>query len=497
MLQRIWDFTKRHQRGLLITAGIAGSVYATTRFIRNKLTDFQRNSSQEMARQADLKRRFEQNQTDCLFTVMALLPALVEQLDNELDVNGITMRLRQGRQQSVSQSMSTSIGPGNDFVKVNENSQQQQQEQQEPQENDTSNERESSTTEGDRQHGSTSSVGSDSGNEMAAASFIEENTIDSPVELHPLDRFTKLELWQELKIRSFTRTIAATYLITLLTLLNHLQLNLVGRHIYVASVAESGVEASKETEASVRLRMQRNDTVLAANTERDYLSFSWWLLHVGCYTCIQRIRNATIEVIGSVSLKKSCSYQDLSNLVNQIRDRVESSSWTSSDSSTSIFDGIRGILLPDDDEDVLCVLQEAGIINNTSDTADNAISPELRRLLDETRDFIDSPDFTTVLARCLDESFGLLLNRLQSSLFPDPLPDLQLTTSSIHELTASEEAAMKKQIPLAKLLPDVSRQVHEILNGVPNTYLELISNTETLRAYSAIVYSAYDTPSWL
>ncbi|KAI9593169.1 Peroxin-3 [Syncephalis fuscata] len=493
MLQPIWDFTKRHQRGLLITAGVVGGIYGTTRFIRNKLANFQRSSSEEMARRTDLKRRFEQNQNDCLFTVMALLPALIEQLDTEVDVDGITMRLRNNRQ-NVSHSMSASTASGSGFVKVDKT------ERQEGEASDEKVRKEGGeATVSDGGHSATnSSTASDNGHEMASASFIEENTIDPPIEEHPLDRLTKAELWQELKIRckcSFTRTITATYLITLLTLLTHLQLNLVGRHIYVASVAESGVEESREAEGSVKMRLQYSDANLSTDTERDYLSFSWWLLHVGWYTCVQRIREATTAVIGDVGLRQACSYKDLSKMINQIRDRIEDAASISSEHPLPFFDSVRSMLLPDDEEDTLCVLQESGIIEDAA-TAVNPISSGLRRLLDETRDFIDSPDFTTVLAHCLNESFGMLLNRLQVSNFPDPLPALKMASSGIHELTPTEEEAMIKQVPLAKLLPDISHQVHEILNGVPNPYLDLIANTETLRAYSAIVYSAYDTPNW-
>ncbi|RKP26058.1 Peroxin-3-domain-containing protein [Syncephalis pseudoplumigaleata] len=488
MLQPLWEFTKRHQRGLLVTAGIVGGAYATSRYIRDKWASFQRNSAEAMARRTDLKRRFEQNQTDCLFTVMALLPSLAEQLDSELDVDGITVRLRQNRQTAASSSSSG-------FVAVD---QAKHREGGASEEKKEAGEKEEEAAPGSAGMANGSAASSDSGGqEIAAASFIEENTIDSPVELHPLDRLTKLELWQELKIRSFTRTMAATYLITLLTMLTHLQLNIVGRYIYVASVAESGVEAIREAEASVRGRLQRNEAMLAANTERDYLSFSWWLLHVGWHTCIRRVRNAVAEVISNTPLKKACSYEDLCDMINQMRRRVENPASTSGGETSSILDGIRTMLLPDEDEDVLCVLQEAGVADGAAATT-SAISPELHRLLDETRDFIDrwvrgccmrrgggrpaymiagSPDFATVLAQCFDEAFGMLLHRLQLAQFPDPLPQLQLASTGIHELTPSEEAAMTKRVPLVKLLPDISRQVHDILNGTPNIYLKAQCNT--------------------
>jgi hypothetical protein len=47
MLQRIWDFTKRHQRGLLIFAGTIGGIYATTYYVRSKISEYKRKSTED------------------------------------------------------------------------------------------------------------------------------------------------------------------------------------------------------------------------------------------------------------------------------------------------------------------------------------------------------------------------------------------------------------------------------------------------------------------
>jgi hypothetical protein len=47
---------------------------------------------------SSLKRRFAQNQEDCSFTILALLPTLGDQLFSHMDVEGLTAKLQRGRQ---------------------------------------------------------------------------------------------------------------------------------------------------------------------------------------------------------------------------------------------------------------------------------------------------------------------------------------------------------------------------------------------------------------
>jgi len=116
-----------------------------------------------------------------------------------------------------------------------------------------------------------------------------------------IDRRTKLELWNELKIMSFTRTVTALYSLTFLTLLTQVQLNLLGRFTYVSSV----VALSNTTDASYRVESpSTKGSVSATNgqldfqTEKKYLTFSYWLLHEGWRRWSDKVRDVVEEVVG-------------------------------------------------------------------------------------------------------------------------------------------------------------------------------------------------------
>lgn len=100
----------------------------------------------------------------------------------------------------------------------------------------------------------------------------------------------------KIKLLGFTRSLTSIYSLTLLTLLTHIQLNLLGRFTYVWSV--SVLNQSEPT-----IRLQRADEepeggFLDPQTERMFLSASWWLLHRGWRACAERVKKAVDEVVG-------------------------------------------------------------------------------------------------------------------------------------------------------------------------------------------------------
>lgn len=113
---------------------------------------------------------------------------------------------------------------------------------------------------------------------------------------------------------AFTRTITSLYIITLLTLQTHVQLNLLGRASYVSSVI-STLPSSNSTESLEMKGMSYDEDLelalygarkdkdegrvgVSKETERKYLTFSWWLLHRGWKTIADRVRSAVEEVVG-------------------------------------------------------------------------------------------------------------------------------------------------------------------------------------------------------
>ncbi|KAG0274982.1 peroxin, partial [Linnemannia gamsii] len=271
MLSAVQGFANRHRKGLVITAGLTGGIYMMGKYAKSKLVEFHEKSASERTAKENMKRRFEQNQQDCVFTVLSLLPTLGDQLLHELNVELITAKLQQTRSQrptpapTPDSSMILPPKPAqqDDDKQEREDSAENKEEQEKDKSGKTKDDQEAATISSDgtdshsKEDSSDSTAASDTNgdsnqstqpsstaseadkDETTAAAQDEEvvksESQESAIETTPdvaepqaivkdevtaaMERKTKLELWNELKVMSFTRTVTALYSLTFLTLL--------------------------------------------------------------------------------------------------------------------------------------------------------------------------------------------------------------------------------------------------------------------------------------
>lgn len=117
-------------------------------------------------------------------------------------------------------------------------------------------------------------------------------------------------------------------------------------------------------------------------------------------------------------------------------------------------------------------------------------SPDLRRLLDETSDLIDSPTFTHVLTLLLDATFSQLVDmKLRSEAYKiAPLTPTSVSEARITEI--SDPDPLTASAKLATILAVMTREAHKIGNGVPNEYVQAIDAVSELEAFAAVIYSS-------
>ena len=107
-------------------------------------------------------------------------------------------------------------------------------------------------------------------------------------------KLRKQEMWDELKIMTFTRTISSIYLIALLTIFTNIQLSLLGRLVYI----DSCHRITKLNDIAVDLE-EKLPRSISEETEREYLSTSWYFLKVGWKELVDRV-----EMVVKAELKK-------------------------------------------------------------------------------------------------------------------------------------------------------------------------------------------------
>ncbi|SNX87962.1 related to Peroxisomal assembly protein PEX3 [Melanopsichium pennsylvanicum] len=593
-----WRKTSRylssHSNIFIFTGGLLGGAYLVSQYAISKFQQIQEKLVNDRNAKENLRRRFAQNQEDCTFTVLALLPTLGDQLFAKHDVEHLTDSLRSQAAPPVQPSSvqhsspSPSLDPQQNGSHPSEAGPQLMPHAQQPKVIGTESAEPSFpvsdqlTNSVDPKHSDTpspqlnplarsfvpgtfaataspqpvtsaSSMNSNplieqkpdtqaaipnanTGSETALSSSANstpttfaalaskptepsQQTEEAPENaLAPAqpdqshlnaqeqrnrilaERQAKLRLWNDLKLTAFTRTITSLYCVVLLTLQTHIQLNLIGRFAYLASVQAQARESGDlvNSPSASNLDLSRG---LDHDTERLYLTFSWWFLHRGWDRLSDRVSVAIEKAFAPLSVKAQLSMSDLRALLNDVRYLIEhdaSAASNSTEQPTWKRNSFLDVLFPSSIDEEVEVLVGAGALDAHSAQLGLATNDKLRALLDETKDVIESQDFGTILALCIDRVFETFFDSLNPTFGIQRTGKLDSTTqiepisaieSRFQEIT--EEMQHGKRVRLASLFPLVSRQSQMAIRGVPNEYIEALADSKELRAFSAVLYVAW------
>lgn len=112
----------------------------------------------------------------------------------------------------------------------------------------------------------------------------------------------------------------------MLSLLTRIQLNLLGRRNYLSSVVS--LASQPQHDPTISLENHDYDNVEPAHgndfeTNRNYLTFSWWLLHRGWREVMVKVEDAVKEVFGSINPREDIPLERISSLILDVRKAVE------------------------------------------------------------------------------------------------------------------------------------------------------------------------------
>ena len=334
----------------------------------------------------------------------------------------------------------------------------------------------------------------------------------------PGRRRTKAELWTEVKVTSITRAFTLIYSLSLLTILTRIQLNLLGRLNYLSSVMSLAQPPPPGRGNSISLEDHDDGSAGAGfgndfETNRRYLTFSWFLLHKGYTQITPKVREAVEKVFGGISPTEGITAARLSDLVLAVRKHVEGTS----EQERYATRWLPYMLPPKEEEEA--VLIESGVITppaispgsesqdpqngerqEASVHIDTSTGP-LRKLLDETADLIDSPTFTRIHTLLLGTMFSHLIDtRVIAQLFPQrkQLSPSSSMSSAQHPRIQELDSAVKvvpgePRVKLANILALITRQAHAIGNGndPPNEYVSAAeAEARELEAFAAVIYAS-------
>ncbi|XP_059139894.1 peroxisomal biogenesis factor 3-like [Physella acuta] len=281
--------------------------------------------------------------------------------------------------------------------------------------------------------------------------LIKSLDTDKIKELLKTNPSNKLELWEEMKIMSVTRTLAAVYGTAMLSVMLRVQLNIVAGYLYLDTVQLStGLKTETGTSSTLPTKVQER-----------YLSLVKQFIDQGFIDFIHYLRLAVAKEVGCLPLKELLTIDNLTSIFDNIRERVECG-----------VDKPTLSLYP-----YLLNSEQVPDISATS-----VMKPEdelLERLINETRDVLESSDFHTVLKESIDRGYQCVLDGIAEH-FKQHMQELG-QNAGIHDVS----------IAVARLLPVINSQVFRLCGDAPNHFIQELLLMEELKQLAANVYEAF------
>lgn len=426
----IGDFFNRHRRKIFVAIGASAGVYMMVQFVKNKLVELQEKFLFERMAKDNMERRFEQNQKDATFTTLALLPSVATQILDKYDVEAVKKEL---------QALRTPSTPAPSQVATDQTSAES-----------------SEVVAGDDDAATKLSTS------MVSDLTASENTTTSGAELDgsvavvsSANAPSKSKLWTQIKIESFTRSFTIVYTMALLTLLTRIQLNILGRRTYIASLQEMSERGLSLEESEI------ND-----NVNRQYLTFSWWLLNKGWQSLGQRVEEAVTSVLGDMDVRAELNGAQLVDMVGRIQFAIDSAEQRLDTDSSPLAprpSSFLANLLPPEELETYVLSQAPGSV-----MAPDVVEGDLRDMINETADIIDSSNSAQVVHHLVSNGLSVFLEKLKPVFGED-----------------------KTTTKLASILANTTRQAHLMAAGHPteNVYVAAMSAVPELDALCAIIYS--------
>ncbi|MCL7032495.1 hypothetical protein MKW94_002397 [Papaver nudicaule] len=262
----------------------------------------------------------------------------------------------------------------------------------------------------------------------------------------------KIELWERLKILSFVKMVLSLWAMTLLSLYIRVQVNILGRHLYIDTARKLGSSPLLE-EADQ----------FGKHGEQEFLATADYLSSYGMTQLIPSMEMAAKEVLNGKHLKDTFSAPALRETIMQILDR---------------FVSINGphhwvtYLVP---ENAVAYKHLTATSSSGLEAATTSLHPDMDKL-----------DQLMVEARFVlsSEDFGNIVDISLSSVVDAVIEEMGLHPSN------GDSSSFPSGVPLAKLLPRVSKMGPLLLEEtVRNKFIQVVRNLPAVQLFYTHLYA--------
>lgn len=257
-----------------------------------------------------------------------------------------------------------------------------------------------------------------------------------------LSQSEKLHLWDQLKILSFTRMVLSLWSVTMLSLYIRVQVNILGRHLYV--------DTARALDTSSHLLEELD--LIDRDDEQKFLSSADFLVTNAMPGLISNMQSAVSEVLKGMQLKDVITTRVLQETLLRIVDVFMSSG------------------SPHHWVDYLMMPQDTKLSRTTSDGSSDETVSKFNQLMVETRQVLTSTEFTDIV-------------EISLKCFTDALVE-EMETQSV-------AGGLATGMPLAKMLPQIEKTIPVIIaEPGKNQFLQLIRDMSEVQVFFTLLYAS-------
>lgn len=278
---------------------------------------------------------------------------------------------------------------------------------------------------------------------------------------------SKIETWKLLKVKIITRLLSELYCTCILVCYMRVQMSVVGGQVYAMNANAEQNGSSSSADLSHMKAYTKYNALLGSLYERKF----------DCL--IQPIEDAVEETLRGYSIDYKVSIQDFKQILEKIR-RSMSLFFSGPTSKTRVL-----FLTSAADElskvDLASVLPGSGSLSESDEQM-------LRKMLAETQDILESPDFRHVLESSIEVGYTTLLDTLLGAFIK---MEIKLNGKEQNSNFSNPNAI---QVPLVKLLPQIRINHSKRSEADQKSLVNHLLSLDVLNCFAANVYEAFCAP---
>ncbi|XWS48264.1 hypothetical protein CRYUN_Cryun13aG0060000 [Craigia yunnanensis] len=278
-------------------------------------------------------------------------------------------------------------------------------------------------------------------------SYLTERLIKGKGQPNRLSSSERLELWDRLKILSFTRMVVSIWAVTMLSLYIRVQVNILGRHLYIDTARGLGSS-----------HLHEDADLIDRDDQQKFLASADFLANYGLPKLISNMQTAATEVLKAKQLRDFFNTKVLHQTVMQILDMFLSMGsphhWVES-------------LMPEDPR--LYMLA----ITSSSDKTNPPEFTQFDQLMVETREVLSSAEFGSVVEISLKAVVNALVEEKGFQ---------------------SGGGSLTLGMPLARLLPRIARICPSLVDEPSkNKFVQIIQSVPEVGLFFTLLYASIST----